>query len=41
MFEMEIFICIKMDLALNNVQTWICHKPPAKKKKKQKKTTNK
>ena len=24
---MELFICIKMDLALNNLQRLICHKP--------------
>ena len=27
MFEIELFICIKMDLALNNQQRLICHKP--------------
>ena len=26
MFEIELFICIKMDLALNNLQRLICHK---------------
>ena len=26
MFEIELFICIKMDLALNNRQWLICHK---------------
>ena len=26
MFEIELFICIKMDLALNNLQWLICHK---------------
>ena len=25
-FEIELFICIKMDLALNNLQWLICHK---------------
>ena len=27
LFEIELFICIKIDLALNNLQMWICHKP--------------
>ena len=27
MFEIELFICIKMDLALNNLQRLIPHKP--------------
>ena len=26
LFEIEPFICIKMDLALNNLQILICHK---------------
>ena len=26
MFEIELFICIKMDLVLNNLQRLICHK---------------
>ena len=26
MFEIELFICIKMDLALNYLQMLICHK---------------
>ena len=26
LFEMELFICIKVDLALNNLQGLICHK---------------
>ena len=26
MFEIELFICIKMDLTLNNLQWSICHK---------------
>ena len=26
LFEMELIICIKMDLALNNLQRLICHK---------------
>ena len=26
LFEIELFICIKMDLALNNIQRLICHK---------------
>ena len=26
LFEIELFICIKMDLALNNLQTLICYK---------------
>ena len=26
MFEIELFVCIKMDLALNNLQWLICHK---------------
>ena len=26
MFEIELFICIKMDVALNNLQGLICHK---------------
>ena len=26
MFEIELFICIKMDLALNNLEWWIYHK---------------
>ena len=26
MFEIELFICIKMDLELNNLQWLICHK---------------
>ena len=26
MFERELFICIKIDLALNNLQMLICHK---------------
>ncbi len=26
LFEIELFICIKMDLALNNLQCLICHK---------------
>ena len=26
MFEIELIICIKMDLALNNLQKLICHK---------------
>ena len=31
---MEVFICIKMDLALNNLQRFICHKTPTNKQKK-------
>ena len=27
LFEIELFICIKMDLALNNLQELICQKP--------------
>ena len=27
LFEIELSICIKMDLALNNLQWLICHKP--------------
>ena len=27
LFEIELFICIKIDLALNNQQRLICHKP--------------
>ena len=27
LFEIELTICIKMDLALNNLQRLICHKP--------------
>ena len=30
MFKIELFICIKMDLALNNLQWLICHKTKAK-----------
>ena len=26
LFEIELFICIKMDFALNNLQGLICHK---------------
>ena len=26
MFEIELFICIKVDLELNNLQKFICHK---------------
>ena len=26
LFEIELFICIKMDLTLNNLQWLICHK---------------
>ena len=26
MFDIELFICMKMDLALNNLQRLICHK---------------
>ena len=26
LFEIELFICIKMDLAINNLQWFICHK---------------
>ena len=26
MFEIEVFVCIKMDSALNNLQWLICHK---------------
>ena len=26
LFEIELFICIKIDLALNNLQLLICHK---------------
>ena len=26
LFEIELFICIKMDLALNNLQWLMCHK---------------
>ena len=26
LFEIELFICIKIDLALNNLQRWICYK---------------
>ena len=26
-FEIEMIICIKMDLALNNQEVLICHKP--------------
>ena len=26
MFEIDLIICIKMDLALNNLQWLICHK---------------
>ena len=28
MFEIELFICIKMDLGLNNQERLICHKNP-------------
>ena len=28
LFEIELIICIKMDLALNNLQRLICHKNP-------------
>ena len=38
MFEIELFICIIMDLALNNIQRLICHKPPPQKNKKTKQT---
>ena len=27
LFEIELFICIKLDLALNSLQRLICHKP--------------
>ena len=27
LFEIELLICIKMDLAINNLQMLICHKP--------------
>ena len=27
LFEIELTICIKMDLLLNNLQRLICHKP--------------
>ena len=30
MFEIELFICIKMELALNNLQRLICHKTQTK-----------
>ena len=26
MFEIELIICLKIDLALNNIQRFICHK---------------
>ena len=35
LLEIELFICIKMDLALNNLQRLICHKPKQTIKKKQ------
>ena len=28
LFETKLIICIKMDLALNNLQSFICYKPP-------------
>ena len=28
LLEIELFICIRMDLALNNLQRLICHKNP-------------
>ena len=28
LFEIELIICMKMDLALNNLQGLICHKIP-------------
>ena len=31
-FVIELFICIKMDLALNNLQRLICHKTQANNK---------
>ena len=31
MFETELFMCIKMDLALNNLKSLICHKNQTKK----------
>ena len=31
LFETELFICIKIDLALNNRQRLICHKTPTNK----------
>ena len=34
MFQIEQFICIKMDLGLNNLQRLICHKTRTNKKKK-------
>ena len=36
MFEIEQFICIKMDLALNNLKMLIYHIPRTAKKKKMK-----
>ena len=30
MFELKLFICIKMDLALNNLKWLICHKTKPK-----------
>ena len=38
MFEIELFICIKMDLALNNQQKLICDKTQTNKQKTNKQT---
>ena len=34
MSNIELFICIRMDLALNNLQSLICHKTETNKQKK-------
>ena len=36
LFEIELFICMKMDLALNNLQRLICQKKKPNKEKKNK-----
>ena len=36
LFEIELFFCIKMDLALNNLQRVICHKTQTNKQTKRK-----
>ena len=40
LFEIELIIYIKMDLALNNLKRLICHKTQPKKKTKQKTKTS-
>ena len=39
LFEIELLICIKMDLALNNLQRLICHTTPKSNKPNRNTTT--